>query len=104
MAQARRRLVTALQSAVLRQVQVLEKADLGNLGSMSFISKVGPAVAGDVGTGERNARRIVSALIEQGILTSESSRAPLCLVFPAALGSRWMPGLFPERTDERISR
>lgn len=54
-------------------------------------------VAGVVGTGERHARRIVSALVERGVLVSDSSRAPLRLVFPAALASRWMPGLFPER-------
>ena len=52
-----------------------------------------------VGTGERQARRVVSGLLEQGVLTSESTRAPLRLAFPAALASRWMPGLFPERTD-----
>lgn len=51
-----------------------------------------------VGTGERQARRVVSGLLEQGVLTSESTRAPLRLAFPAALASRWMPGLFPERT------
>ena len=51
-----------------------------------------------VGTGERQARRVVSALIDQGVLTSESTRAPLRLAFPATLASRWMPGLFPERT------
>ena len=56
--------------------------------------------AGIVGTGERQARRVVSALLERGVLTSESTRAPLRLAFPAALASRWMPGLFPERTDE----
>ena len=50
-----------------------------------------------VGTGDRQARRVVSALLAQGVLTSESSRAPLRLAFPAALASRWMPGLFPER-------
>jgi Fic family protein len=50
-----------------------------------------------VGTGERQARRVVSALTEQGVITSESTRAPLRLAFPATLASRWMPGLFPER-------
>ena len=50
---------------------------------------------GIVGTGERQARRVVAALVEQGVLASESSRAPLRLVFPAGLASRWMPGLFP---------
>src|SRR5271155_2650511 len=51
-----------------------------------------------VDTGERQARRVVSPLIDQGVLTSESTRAPLRLAFPAALASRWMPGLFPEKT------
>jgi len=50
-----------------------------------------------VGTGERQARRIVALLTDYGVLTSESSRAPLRLAFPATLASRWMPGLFPER-------
>jgi Fic family protein len=53
--------------------------------------------AGVVGVGDRQTRRIVSALIEKGVLTSESPRSPLRLTFPAALASRWMPGLFPER-------
>jgi hypothetical protein len=51
-----------------------------------------------VGTGERQARRVVSALTDHGVLISESTRAPLHLAFPATLASRWMPGLFPERT------
>src|SRR5438093_11513314 len=51
-----------------------------------------------VATGERQARRVVSALIDRGVLISESTRAPLRLAFPASLVSRWMPGLFPERT------
>jgi Fic family protein len=53
---------------------------------------------GIVGTGERQARRIVSALLDQNVLISDSTRAPLRLAFPAALAPRWMPGLFPERT------
>lgn len=50
-----------------------------------------------VGTGDRQARRVVSALLEQGVLTSESTRAHLRLAFPATLASRWMPGLFPDK-------
>jgi len=42
------------------------------------------------------ARRLVAALLEFGILQSDSPRATLRLAFPAALASRWMPGLFPE--------
>lgn len=48
-----------------------------------------------VGTGDRQARRVVAALIDRGVLVSESSRAPLRMAFPAKLASRWMPGLFP---------
>jgi Fic family protein len=50
-----------------------------------------------VGAGERQARRVVSALLRKEVLVSDSSRAPLRLAFPAALASRWMPGLFPEK-------
>lgn len=56
-------------------------------------------VAGIVGTGDRQARRVVSGLIEHGVLVSASSRAPLRLAFPAALASRWMPGLFPDKRE-----
>lgn len=56
-------------------------------------------VAAVVGTGGRHARRIVSALVERGVLISDSPRAPLRLVFPASLVPRWMPGLFPERAS-----
>ena len=52
-----------------------------------------------VGTGDRQARRIVSTLSDQGVVVSESTRAPLKLAFPAALASRWLPGLFPEKAD-----
>lgn len=54
--------------------------------------------AGVVGTGDRQARRVVSALLDRGVLASASTRAPLRLAFPAALAPRWMPGLFPEQT------
>jgi Fic family protein len=49
-----------------------------------------------VGTGPRQARRMISALVEKGVLRSDSPRAPLRLAFPARLASRWMPGLFPD--------
>ncbi len=58
---------------------------------------------GDVGNvlglTDRHARRIVAALMATNVLVSESSRAPLRLAFPAALASRWMPGLFPEKVE-----
>lgn len=55
-------------------------------------------LAGIVGTGDRQARRILAALTEKNIIRSESSRAPIHLSFPATLAHIWMPGLFPEMT------
>jgi len=54
-------------------------------------------IAALVTTGERQARRVVAALTEKGVVAAESTRAPLHLAFPAALAPRWMPGLFPEQ-------
>jgi hypothetical protein len=54
--------------------------------------------AGDaIGTGARQARRIVAALTDRGVLVSGGPRAALRLALPAALAQRWMPGLFPEQ-------
>src|SRR5246500_5690423 len=53
-------------------------------------------VATVAGVVERHARRVVSALTDREVLASDGPRAPLRLVFPATLASRWMPGLFPE--------
>jgi Fic family protein len=50
-----------------------------------------------LGTSDRQSRRVVSALLDRGVLVSKSTRAPLFLAFPAALASRWTPGLFPEK-------
>jgi len=55
-------------------------------------------VADILGIGDRHARRVVAALSERGVVVSDSTRAPLRLAFPAKLASRWMPGLFPEKT------
>jgi Fic family protein len=49
-----------------------------------------------LGMSERAARRVTSALLKAGAITSESTRAPLHLAFPAKYAERWMPGLFPE--------
>ena len=48
---------------------------------------------------DRHARRVTKALLDREVLTSESTRAPLRLAFPAKLASRWMPGLFPEGSE-----
>ncbi len=52
-----------------------------------------------LGLSERAARRVTSALLESGALTSQSLRAPLFLAFPARLAARWLPNLFPEKTN-----
>jgi len=52
-----------------------------------------------LGTGARQARRVTAALTEHGVLSAETSRAPLRIAFPAKLAHRWMPGLFPEKRD-----
>jgi Fic family protein len=54
-------------------------------------------VADVLGSTPRHARRIVASLLERGVLSSKGVREPLTLAFPAALASRWMPGLFPEK-------
>ena len=56
-------------------------------------------VAGLLGLTPRHARRIVSELLDRGVLVSKGPRDPLFLAFPAALAARWMPGLFPDRPN-----
>lgn len=61
----------------------------------------GELLRGDVASllakSDRQSRRVVSALLDRGVLVSESTRASLHLAFPASLAPRWCPGLFPER-------
>jgi Fic family protein len=95
-----------LRTRILQWVEEEVRLDRLPLKSGSVLEAVlyrGELPRGDVssvvGAGDRHARRIVSALIDRGVLAASSARAPLRLVFPAALASRWMPGLFPEKTD-----
>lgn len=70
----------------------------GILEAVLYRGELPRADAGTVlGASERQARRVVSALLEKEVLVSESPRAPLRLAFPVTLAMRWMPGLFPER-------
>jgi len=50
------------------------------------------------GLGERQARSVLSKLIERGVLSSASHRAPVRLLFPGALAERWFPNLYPGLT------
>ena len=45
--------------------------------------------------GERQARTVLSKLIERGVLASTSHRAAVHLAFPSALAERWFPNLYP---------
>jgi Fic family protein len=51
-----------------------------------------------LGASERTARRVTSALLDAGVLSSPGPRAPLTLAFPARYAGRWLPGLFPDQT------
>jgi Fic family protein len=48
-------------------------------------------------TSARSARRVISALIERGVVTATTTKSDLRIAFPAALAARWLPGLFPEK-------
>lgn len=58
-------------------------------------------VSNTLGVSDRQGRRVVSALLDYGVLTARSDRAPLHLAFPATLAYRWLPGLFPDRPRGR---
>jgi Fic family protein len=53
-----------------------------------------------VGLPERTARRPLSALVDKGILVSDSPKGPVRLAFPASIAARWMPGLFPDKQPD----
>lgn len=50
-----------------------------------------------LGISDRQCRRIIAAMMEHAIITSENIRSPLRLSFPATLASHWVPNLFPEK-------
>lgn len=50
---------------------------------------------------ERTARNVTSALVERGMLTAPTHRAPLRLAFPADVAERWFPNLYPANAGTR---
>lgn len=50
---------------------------------------------------ERGARNVTAALVDRGMLTSTSHRAPLRLAFPAEVAERWFPNLYPANAGSR---
>jgi Fic family protein len=50
------------------------------------------------GYGERQARTVLSALVERGLLKSVSPKLPVRLGFPIEIVERWFPALYPATT------
>jgi Fic family protein len=69
-------------SALIREAFQMGSIDRGRV----------PAI---IDLGERQARTVLSKLIERGVLASASHRAPVRLAFPGALAERWFPNLYP---------
>jgi hypothetical protein len=52
-----------------------------------------------LGLPERTARRYVADFIKQGLISSESSLAPLAINFPSASVGYFFPRLYPEGVE-----
>lgn len=44
---------------------------------------------------ERGARKVTAELVDRGMLTATTHRAPLRIAFPADVAERWFPNLYP---------
>ncbi|AYD67763.1 Fic family protein [Achromobacter sp. B7] len=53
------------------------------------------------GYGERGARNVTAKLVERGMLTAATHRAPLRLAFPSDVADRWFPNLYPANAGSR---
>lgn len=53
------------------------------------------------GYGERGARNVTAGLVERGLLTAKTHRAPLRLAFPVDVAERWFPNLYPANAGSR---
>ncbi|MDP9086096.1 MAG: hypothetical protein M3N02_04925 [Pseudomonadota bacterium] len=50
---------------------------------------------------ERAARLVTAGLVERGMLTAGTHRAPLRLAFPVEVAERWFPNLYPANAGSR---
>ncbi|WP_233465717.1 Fic family protein [Burkholderia ambifaria] len=50
---------------------------------------------------ERGARNVTAALVDRGMLTAATHRAPLRLAFPVDVAERWFPNLYPANAGSR---
>ncbi|SDV46619.1 Fic family protein [Chitinasiproducens palmae] len=51
---------------------------------------------------DRGARNVTAGLVERGMLTTVTHRAPLRLAFPVDVAERWFPNLYPANAGSRI--
>ncbi|MBN8500082.1 MAG: Fic family protein [Sphingomonadales bacterium] len=68
--------------AVLREASLAGEVPRGKVGELTNYE-------------ERAARMVSAALLDRGMLTSASHKAPLRLGFPASVAERWFPRLYP---------
>lgn len=92
------------------EIHIEEEVRLKRLQRGSFAVLREAVLAGEVerskipmltGYEERGARNVTAALVERGMLTATSHRAPLRLAFPADVAERWFPNLYPANAGMR---
>jgi len=54
------------------------------------------------GKPERTARRVISHLLERGLLTSETAKGPLQLGLPAQVAPYYFPHLYPAAIESEL--
>jgi Fic family protein len=86
------------------ELYVRDEEDAERLPKRSFALLREALMAGELERGrvprlidvsERTARRVISALVEKGLLVSQSHKAPLRLGFPIDAVERWFPNVYP---------
>lgn len=92
------------------EIHVEEEIRAKRLPRGSFLVPREAVIAGEVerakisaitGHGERTARTVTASLVDRGMLTASSHRAPLRLAFPADVAERWFPNLYPANAGSR---
>ena len=92
------------------EVHVEEETRMKRLQRGSFAVLREAVLAGEVerskipsltGYEERGARNVTAALVDRGMLTASSHRAPLRLAFPSDVAERWFPNLYPVNVVDR---
>lgn len=92
------------------EIHVEEEIRLKRLARGSFLVLREVVLAGEVerskipmltGYEERGARNVTSTLVERGMLSATSHKAPLRLAFPADVAERWFPNLYPANAGTR---